>query len=342
MTDKIKVAIMGATGYAGAELVRFLSRHPKAEITALSSRQYAGRPFSEIYPAMYNIVDMPCEDFSVDAIVNKAEVFFLALPHKLSMNTAKELAEYGKKIIDLSADFRFKNALTYKSFYEEHTAAELLKKAVYGLSEVYFEKIKDSSLIGNPGCYPTSVLLPLIPLIRENLILPKTIIADSKSGASGAGRSASIATLFCEVNEGFKAYKVSDHRHTPEMEEVLSNEAGKDVKITFTPHLVPINRGILTTTYANINENVKYDHIKDCLSSFYNGKNFVRICKGEQLPNVMYVQGTNYCDIGFRIENKTNRLILISAIDNLVKGAAGQAIQNMNIMLGLPETTGLN
>ncbi|CAN2045558.1 N-acetyl-gamma-glutamyl-phosphate reductase [Candidatus Magnetomoraceae bacterium gMMP-13] len=341
MNNSIKAVVVGATGYAGAELVRILSDHKYVEITAITSRQYAGVPFSDVYPAMSGLVDLNCVEFQADVLAKKADVFFLALPHKLPMKIVPELIDYGKKVIDLSADFRFQSVSAYEYAYQAHESKDLLKTAVYGLCEIYFDEIEDASLIGNPGCYPTSILLPLIPLVKENLINPNTIIADSKSGTSGAGRSLSLPTHFCEVNEGFKAYKIADHRHCPEMEEILSLESKQDVKITFVPHLVPITRGMLSTIYVNLNQGINAAKIRDCLVSFYKNKPYVRILPENQFPNVMYVRGTNYCDIGIKADERNNRVILVSAIDNLVKGAAGQAVQNMNIMSEFPETAGL-
>ncbi|MBU4415548.1 MAG: N-acetyl-gamma-glutamyl-phosphate reductase, partial [Proteobacteria bacterium] len=231
----VRVGIVGATGYAGAELVRILSGHPDVELTVLTSRQYAGEKFDKIYPSMAGIVDLSCEKLSIDSFCERTDVVFIALPHKVAMQLVPEFIKRDKKIIDLSADFRFKDVSLYESFYQEHTAADLLEKAVYGLCEIYFEKIKSATLIGNPGCYPTSVILPLVPLIKSNFLDVDSIIADSKSGVSGAGRSLSLTTHFCEVNESFKAYKVAVHRHNPEMEEVLSIEAGRPVNITFVP-----------------------------------------------------------------------------------------------------------
>jgi len=337
----IRVGIVGATGYAGAELVRILSGHPGVKITVLTSRKYKGERFDGIYPSMMGSVDLVCEEYDADHICEKADIIFTALPHKLPMEFIPELITRGKKVIDLSADFRFHDVAKYEKSYQQHTAKDLLKKAVYGLSEIYHEKIKCSDLIGNPGCYPTSVLLPLIPILESKLINFKTIVADSKSGVSGAGRSPSLVTHFCEANESFKAYKVATHRHNPEMEEILSFESGQDVRITFVPHLVPMTRGMLTTIYADLFKGTGYDDIKNCLNSFYTDKPFIRICPKEKFPDTLHVRGTNYCDIGFTLDLPNQRLILVSAIDNLVKGAAGQAVQNMNIMLGLDETTGL-
>ncbi|MBA3017560.1 MAG: N-acetyl-gamma-glutamyl-phosphate reductase [Proteobacteria bacterium] len=337
----VRVGIVGATGYAGAELVRILSGHPDVELTVLTSRQYAGERFDKVYPSMTGVVDLICEKLSIDSFCERTDVVFIALPHKVAMQLVPDFIKRDKKVIDLSADFRFKDVSLYESFYQEHTAADLLEKAVYGLCEIYFEKIKRATLIGNPGCYPTSVILPLVPLIKSNFLDVNSIIADSKSGVTGAGRSLSLATHFCEVNESFKAYKVAEHRHNPEMEEVLSIEAGRPVKITFVPHLVPMTRGMLTTIYANLVKDVSSEEIQNCLDSFYSERFFVRICRDGRMPDTLHVRGTNFCDIGFKLEERNNRIILISAIDNLVKGASGQAVQNMNIMLGLDETTGL-
>jgi len=336
-----RAGVIGATGYAGAELVRILSGHPGIVLSILTSRQYAGERFEGIYPSMAGSVDLTCEELDIDLICERADVIFMALPHKLPMEIVPKLLQKDKKVIDLSADFRFRDAEKYEAFYQAHTAKDLLESTVYGLCEIYHEKIKDADLIGNPGCYPTSVLLPLIPLLKSNLIDIHTIIADSKSGVSGAGRTLTLSTHFCEVNESFKAYKVAVHRHNPEMEEILSIESEQSVKITFVPHLVPMTRGMLTTIYANLMDGVSHEDINNCFSTFYSDSPFVRICPAERLPDTLHVRGTNYCDIGFKLDLRSNRLILISAIDNLVKGAAGQAVQNMNIMMGLDETAGL-
>ena len=338
----LKAAVIGGTGYAGVELVRILLGHPHAELTMITSRQYAGRPFSDIYPAMAGIVNLTCQAFSEEAVCEAAEVIFAALPHKASMGVVPGLIDRGKRVIDLSADFRFKDPALYEAWYQPHQAKDLLKTAVYGLPEIYLDDIQKASLVGNPGCYPTSVLLPLLPLIKAPFVDADSIVADSKSGTSGAGRSVSLATHFCEVNEGFKAYKVAEHRHNPEMDEVLSLFAGRTIHMTFTPHLVPMTRGMLTTIYVGLKEDVSTQDVASYLDSSYADKPFVRICPRGRFPNTMYVKGTNYCDIGFRVADRTKRLILISAIDNLVKGASGQAVQNMNIMFGLPETAGLD
>lgn len=338
----VRVAVIGATGYAGAELVRILSGHPHAELRMVTSRQYAGTDFSEVYPSMAGHVDMRCQAFSEQAVSEAAEVVFTALPHKVSMGVVPGLIDRGNKVIDLSADFRFKDPAVYEAWYEPHEAKDLLKTAVYGLCEIYFREIQKASLVGNPGCYPTSVLLPLLPLVKGPFVDLDNIIADSKSGISGAGRSPNLLTHFCEVNEGFRAYKVAEHRHNPEMDETLSQFAGRSVHITFVPHLVPMTRGMLTTIYVGLRESVTTEDVASRLDTFFADKPFVRICPPGRFPNTMHVKGTNYCDIGFKVSERTRRLIIVSAIDNLVRGASGQAVQNMNIMFGLPETAGLD
>ena len=336
-----KVGVIGATGYAGAELVRILAGHPQTELSMLTSRNYAGERFDAIYPALAGVVDNICESYDLDRVCENADVIFTALPHKLPMAMVPELLACGKKIIDLSADFRFQDPSTYEAHYQPHTAKELLIKAVYGLTEVYRGRIRAASLVGNPGCYPTSILLPLVPLLKGGMLDPDTIIADSKSGVSGAGRSPSLTTLYCAVTESFKAYKVTAHRHTPEMEEILSSAFGRSVTITFTPHLVPMSRGMLSTIYVTPAGDLGIEDVRNCLESYYNQSPFVRLRADAFPPDTLHVRGTNYCDIGFKLDERKNRLILMSAIDNLVKGAAGQAVQNMNVMLGLDETAGL-
>lgn len=337
----IRVGVIGSTGYAGAELVRILTGHPQVELTILTSRQYAGTAFSDIYPAMAGVVNLTCEPNEMELVCERADVLFMALPHKIPMSIAPALIASGKKIIDLSADFRFKNAEAYESAYQPHSAKELLEEAVYGLSEVYADDIKNARLIGNPGCYPTSILLPLVPLVRAGMVDVRTIVADAKSGVSGAGRAPSLTTHFCEVQESFKAYKVAAHRHNPEIDEVLSRAADAPVAVTFVPHLVPMIRGMLTTIYANAAPEASLKTIRNCLTEFYASHPFVRIVPENRLPDTGHVRGTNFCDIGVRMDTRSNRLILVSVIDNLVKGAAGQAVQNMNIMAGLDQTTGL-
>jgi len=337
----IKAAVVGATGYTGAELVRILSAHPEIELSILTSRQFAGVRFDEVYPAMAGCVDLVCEGLAVEKICDRADVVFTALPHQLPMTVVPQFIERDLRVVDLSADFRFNDAAIYESAYQAHTAKDLLDKTVYGLSEIYCESIRFAVLVGNPGCYPTSTLLPLIPLARHGLLDLNSLIVDSKSGVSGAGRSLAITSHFCEVNESFKAYKVAGHRHNPEMDAILSREVNQQVHLTFVPHLVPMSRGMLTTIYATVAKPLQAEDIRHCLATAYADCKFIRLCPEGRFPDTLHVKGTNYCDIGFRLDKRTNRLIIISAIDNLVKGAAGQAVQNMNIMLGLDEATGL-
>lgn len=335
-----RVGVIGATGYAGAELVRILAGHPDVEIHSLTSRQYAGERFDRIYPAMAGWVDLTCEALDIGALAESTDVVFTALPHKLPMAIVPDLLKEGVKVVDLSADFRFKDFSAYERHYQPHSAPDLIPQAVYGLSEVYTQQIRQARLIGNPGCYPTCTLLPLIPLIRSDLIDTQSIISDAKSGVSGAGRGATLTTHFCQVNESFKAYKVGSHRHTPEMEAILQEAAGHPVSLTFVPHLVPMSRGMQATIYTRTHKGVTGRDVDACLQLFYKDRSFVRLC-GSLPADSLNVKGTNCCDIGFVHDNESRSLILMSAIDNLVKGAAGQAVQNMNLMLGLDETRGL-
>jgi len=337
----IRAAVAGATGYAGAELVRILSGHPGVELTVITSRQHAGQRFDRIFPAMAGRVHLVCEELNDERVCDRADVLFTALPHKLPMNVAPEILKRGRRLIDLSADFRFNDAAVYEAVYQPHASRELLSEAVYGLSEVYTSQIRDARLIGNPGCYPTSVLLPLIPLVKSGLIEVEGIVADCKSGVSGAGRSLALTAHYGEVNESFKAYKVAAHRHNPEMETYLGRAAGRPVALTFVPHLVPMTRGMLATIYARPAAGVTAQTVQECLSAFYADCPFVRLRPAGMPPDTLHVRGSNYCDIGFVVDDRTQRLILMAAIDNLVKGAAGQAVQNMNLMFGLDEAAGL-
>lgn len=336
-----RVAVVGATGYAGAELVRILAGHPKIKLEMLTSRQHSGKRFSDVYPSMSGIVDMVCRQYSPELLAETVDLAFLALPHKLPMEIVPSLIEKKLRVVDLSADFRFSDVDLYQSHYQPHTCPELLKTAVYGLSEVYADKIKSADIVGNPGCYPTSTLLPLIPLIRAGYIKTQRIIVDSKSGVSGAGRVPSLTTHHCEVNESFKAYKVTSHRHNPEMDEILSKVAEKPVHITFVPHLVPMTRGMETTIYAVLNKQTNEEEIRECIRKFYQGRPFIRLRASGTAADTLHVKGTNFCDIGIHVDQSAELVVLTSAIDNLVKGAAGQAVQNMNIMIGLDETLGL-
>ncbi|MFP3979798.1 MAG: N-acetyl-gamma-glutamyl-phosphate reductase [Desulfobacterales bacterium] len=337
----IRAAVAGATGYAGAELVRILAGHPEVVLTVLTSRQYAGVPFDSIYPAMSGVITRQLETFDPDSVCERADIVFTALPHKLSMEIIPGIIERNRKVVDLSADFRFRDPALYEATYQAHLARQLLAESVYGLCEVFADEISRARLVGNPGCYPTSVLLPLVPLLEAGLIDPATIIADAKSGVSGAGRAPGLTTHFCEVTESFKAYKVAAHRHQPEMEENLSRVAGKPVNISFVPHLVPMSRGMQTTIYSSLVGDADEEEIRNCLMQYYEGCRFIRLTKNGHIPDTQDVRGTNYCDIGFVIDDDNRRLVLMSVIDNLVKGASGQAVQNMNLMWGLAETVGL-
>ena len=338
----IRAAVAGGTGYAGAEIIRLLSGHPQVQITAITSRQFAGQPFDRAFPSMAGRVSVVCEEMNPERLGRAADVVFLALPHKIPMALAPGLLSSGCKVIDLSADFRFRDPALYEAAYQPHTAKDLLRESVYGLCEVYTEEIRTARIVGNPGCYPTSVLLPLVPLVKAGLLDLESIVADSKSGVSGAGRSPSLTVHFCEVAESFKAYKVAVHRHNPEMEMVLSREAGRSVTMTFVPHLVPMSRGMLSTIYARPSAAVSVEAVRDCIAACYSDRPFVRLRPAGMPPDTLHVRGTNYCDIGVVSDERNRRLILMSAIDNVGKGAAGQAVQNMNLMFGLPETTGLD
>jgi len=341
MKVKIRVAVVGGTGYTGFELVSLLEQHPRAELVAITSQSYAGRPMAEVFPALQGVCTLVCESLDLDSMVEWADCVFVALPHKTAMEIVAPLVRAGKRVVDLSADFRFQDSATYEQWYQEHTARDLLAEAVYGLPELHGDRIRTARLVGNPGCYPTGVILVAAPLVAAGVIDSDSLIADCKSGVSGAGRAPTLTTHFCEANEGFKAYKVGEHRHTPEIEKELSSIAERPIKVVFTPHLVPMSRGILTTLYANIAGSVTEKEIGGIYHKTYESAPFVRVLNQGQMPNTLHVRGTNFCDIGYRLEARTGRIIAISAIDNLTRGAAGQAICNMNLMFGLDEDTGL-
>lgn len=339
---KIKVAVIGASGYAGLELVRLLARHPGCELVGLASLEYPGRPFSQVFPALAGIVDLPfSQDQTPEKVAAAAEVVFTAVPHQTAMGMIPRFLALGCKVVDLSADFRFRDVHLYEKWYQEHTAPELNAEAVYGLPELYRDEIKLARLVGNPGCYPTGVILGLAPLAKAGLLTPDSVIADCKSGTSGAGRQALLGISFCEVNDGFRAYKVMEHRHTPEMEQELSLLAGQPVRVTFTPHLVPMSRGILGTLYADLTEPKSEADLRGLYEKFYQGHPFVRLLPAGAFPDTRNVRGANFCDLGLKVDAEGRRVIVISAIDNLTKGAAGQAVHNFNLMMGFPETTGL-
>ncbi len=338
----LQVAIIGASGYTGVELARILCNHPEFELTAATSRQYAGKALSEVFPNLLGKTDLICENLSVDELCKRADLFFAAVPHKTAMDLVPRLLQEDKKVVDLSADYRLRDVAVYEEWYQEHSSPEFIKEAAYGLPELYREQIKNARLVANPGCYPTSIVLGLAPLLQEGLIDPATIIVDSKSGTTGAGRAASVATLFCEVHDGFKAYKVGGtHRHLPEIEQELSVLNRDNVTISFTPHLLPIARGILSTSYANLTSDISEEDLRKLYMDMYTAEPFVRIVPKGTFPATQHVRGSNFCDIGFAIDKRTNRIIVVSAIDNIVKGAAGQAVHNMNLMCGIDETTGL-
>lgn len=340
----IKVGIIGATGYAGNELVRLLLGHKDAEIVWLGSRSYIDQNYSDVYRNMFKLVDAKCMDDNMEQLANEVDVIFTATPQGLCASLVNDEILSKTKIIDLSADFRLKDVNVYEQWYKlEHKAPQYIDEAVYGLCEINRDKVsKDTRIIANPGCYTTTSILTLYPMVKEGIINPDTIIIDAKSGTSGAGRGAKVANLFCEVNESMKAYGVGTHRHTPEIEEQLGYACGRDdLKLIFTPHLVPMNRGILVTAYANLAKDVTYEDVKAAYDKYYDKEYFVRVLPKDVCPETRWVEGSNFVDIGFKSEPRTNRLIMMGALDNLVKGAAGQAVQNMNLLFGLPENEGL-
>lgn len=338
----IKAGIIGSTGYAGQEIVRLLMGHKDAEIVWYGSRSYIDKKYYEVFGNMFQIVDAKCMDDNMEELAQKADVIFTATPQGLCASLVNESILEKTKIIDLSADFRIKDVSVYEKWYGiEHKSPQFIDEAVYGLCEINREKIKGARLIANPGCYTTCSILSFYPLMKEGLIDPKSVIIDAKSGTSGAGRGAKVNNLFCEVNENIKAYGVLTHRHTPEIEEQLGYAAGEDVTIIFTPHLVPMNRGILVTGYANLTKDVSYDEVRAAYDKYYAKERFVRVLDKDVCPETRWVEGSNYVDVNFKLDPRTNRVVVMGALDNIVKGAAGQAIQNMNLAFGLPETEGL-
>lgn len=339
----IKVGIIGSTGYAGAELVRILTGHKEAEIVWYGSRSYVDKQYADVYRNMFQIVDASCMDDNMDELARQADVIFTATPQGLCASLVNENILSKTKIIDLSADFRIKDVSVYEKWYGiEHKSPEYIDEAVYGLCEINRDKVKGARLVANPGCYTTCSILTAYPLAKEGIIDMNTLIVDAKSGTSGAGRGAKLPNLFCEVNENMKPYGVASHRHTPEIEEQLGYASGEKVVINFTPHLVPMNRGILATEYASLKKEVTYEEVKAIYDKYYADEKFIRVLKENELPETKWVEGSNYVDINFKIDPRTNRIIMMGAIDNLVKGAAGQAVQNMNLMFGLDEEEGLN
>ena len=339
----IKVGIIGATGYAGGELVRILTAHKEAEIVWYGSRSYIDQKYASVYQNLFQIVDDKCMDDNMEVLAEQADLIFTATPQGFCASLMNEEILSKTKIIDLSADFRIKDVNIYEKWYGiEHKSPQYIDEAVYGLCEVNREQIKNARLIANPGCYTTCSILTAYPLAKEGLIDMNTLIIDAKSGTSGAGRSAKTANLFCEVNENMKAYGVATHRHTPEIEEQLGYASGENVVLNFTPHLVPMNRGILVTEYAKLKKQVSYEDVKAVYDKYYENEKFVRVLERDVCPETKWVEGSNYVDINFRIDERTGRIIMMGAIDNLVKGAAGQAVQNMNLLFGLKESEGLD
>ena len=340
----IKAGIIGATGYAGNEIVRLLLGHKNVEVAWYGSRSYIDKKYAGIYQNFFKLVDAKCMDDNMEQLANEVDVIFTATPQGLCASLVNDEILSKTKIIDLSADFRLKDVNVYEQWYKlEHKAPQYIDEAVYGLCEINRDKVsKDTRIIANPGCYTTTSILTLYPMVKEGIINPDTIIIDAKSGTSGAGRGAKVANLFCEVNESMKAYGVGTHRHTPEIEEQLGYACGRDdLKLIFTPHLVPMNRGILVTAYANLAKDVTYEDVKAAYDKYYDKEYFVRVLPKDVCPETRWVEGSNFVDIGFKIEPRTNRLIMMGALDNLVKGAAGQAVQNMNLLFGFPENEGL-
>lgn len=347
----IKAGIIGATGYAGGELVRLLTAHPDVEIVWYGSRSYINKKYYEVYKNMFQIVDAGCLDDNMEELAKQADVIFTATPQGFCASLINEEILSNAKLVDLSADFRIKDVATYEKWYGiEHKAPQYIEEAAYGLCEINRAAVKNARLVANPGCYPTCSTLSIYPLLKEGLIDPSTVIIDAKSGASGAGRGAKVDNLYCEVNENIKAYGVANHRHTPEIEEQLSLAAGEEMLINFTPHLVPMNRGILITAYASLKSTLQpdgtrvfpsYEEVRAAYDKYYDKEKFVRVLDKNVCPETKWVEGSNYVDVNFKIDERTGRVIMMGAMDNLVKGAAGQAVQNMNLMFGLPETKGL-
>ena len=344
----VKVGIIGATGYAGNELVRLLMGHKDVEIMWYGSRSYIDKKYAEVYQNMFEIVEDTCLDDNMEELASKVDVIFTATPQGFLAGVLTEEILSRVKIIDLSADFRIKDVRTYEKWYKiEHRSPQFIEEAVYGLCELNRDKIKGARLIANPGCYTTCSILTAYPLVKEGLIDPDTLIIDAKSGTSGAGRGAKLPNLFCEVNENMKAYGVTNHRHTPEIEEQLGYAAGKEIVVNFTPHLVPMNRGILATEYATLNKKADgtlptYEEVKAVYDKYYKNEKFVRVLEKDICPETKWVEGSNYVDVNFKIDERTGRIVMMGALDNLVKGAAGQAVQNMNLLFGFDAAEGLN
>ena len=338
----IKAGIIGSTGYAGAELAGLLLDHPEAEVVWYGSRSYVGEEYSSIYRNMFRMVDAKCMDDNMEELAAQADVIFTATPQGLCASLINDGILEKAKVVDLSADFRIKDVKIYEKWYGlEHKSPGYIGEAVYGLCEINREDVRKARLVANPGCYTTCSILTLYPLVKEGLVDVSTIIIDAKSGTSGAGRGAKVPNLFCEVNESIKAYGIASHRHTPEIEEHLGYACGEKVLLNFTPHLVPMNRGILATAYASLTKPVSSGEVRAAYEKYYGNEYFIRLLPEGVYPETRWVEGSNFMDINFKIDERTGRIIAVGALDNLVKGAAGQAVQNMNLMFGLPEAMGL-
>ena len=343
----IKAGIIGATGYAGGELVRLLLQHKEVEIKWYGSRSYIDQKYASVYGNMFQLVEDTCLDDNMEELAKQVDVIFTATPQGFCASVINDSILNQTKIIDLSADFRIKDVSVYEKWYGiTHKAPQYIKEAVYGLCEINRKKTKGARLVANPGCYTTCSILTAYPLVKEGLIDPQTLIIDAKSGTSGAGRGAKVNNLYCEVNENIKAYGVATHRHTPEIEEQLGYAAGKEILVNFTPHLVPMNRGILVTEYATLTKKADgslptYEEIRAAYDKYYADEYFVRVLEKNVCPETKWVEGSNFVDVNFKIDERTGRIIMMGALDNIVKGAAGQAVQNMNLMFGLDEKEGL-
>lgn len=338
----IKVAILGATGYAGIELVRLLTNHPEVSIEILGSQSFKGQKISDVYQNLRHVLEKECEEIDMDEVA-KCDLAFTALPHGASKSVIPQIIERGVKVIDLSGDYRYDSAEVYEEWYgESHSSPELLKESVYGLCELHRDKIKNARLIGNPGCYTTCAILGAVPLLKNKVAHTKNIIIDAKSGVTGAGRGLGLPYHFCECTENTRAYKIAAHRHTSEIEQELSNIAGEDIMLSFTPHLIPQKRGILSTIYVNLNGEYTTEELVKMYKEYYKDEYFIRVLDEGKLPETKHVAGSNFVDIGICVDKRLNRAVIVSVVDNIVKGAAGQAIQNMNLMFGFDEKTGIS
>ncbi len=338
----LRVAVVGATGYTGFELIRLLSSHDEVEIAVLTSETYAGTEIGEVFPGLASVVVGKLQKFE-PSLCKGMDLVFACLPHRVAMNSVPDLMDTGARVVDFSADFRLRDPAVYEAWYQtKHVCPDLIAEAAYGIPELYREEIRKAKLVANPGCYPTGAIMGLAPLLQKGLIRPGSIVIDAKSGVSGAGRKSDLGLQFSEVNERFMAYSVTTHRHTPEIEQELSVACGQEVRVSFTPHLLPTTRGILSTIYAEIGGGVALDDVRRAFVEAYSEEYFIRLMPAGAFPNVSQVGGSNFVDIGVALDDRTGRLIVITAIDNLVKGASGAAVQNMNVMLGLPEAKGLS